>query len=72
MTPPRPGDALARLFTYFADHECRDDPLYVALCRLIAARPPPLRLLQQASATQRVPNLLLARSHPHGRWLQWL
>ena len=27
------------LFGYFADHECRDDPLYVALCRLIAERP---------------------------------
>jgi hypothetical protein len=54
---------LARLFRYFADHECRDDPLYVALCRLIAARPPLLDLLQHAYPTQRVPNLLLAALH---------
>jgi len=64
MTPPPPGvDALARRFTYFADHECHDDPLYVALCRLIAVRHPLLELLQQASAAQRVPNLLLAALH---------
>jgi len=35
----------------------------VALCRLIAGRPPLLELLQHASATQRVPNLLLAALH---------
>jgi hypothetical protein len=57
------GDALARLFGYFADHECRDDPVYVALCRLIAARPALLELLQHAPVTQRVPNLLLAALH---------
>ena len=55
--------ALAWLFGYFADHECRDDPLYVALCRLIAERPPLLQWLAQATATQRVPNLLLAALH---------
>jgi hypothetical protein len=55
--------ALARLFGYFADHECRDDPLYVALCRLIAERPTLLQWLAQAPATQRVPNLLLAALH---------
>ena len=64
MTPLASGaDALARLFRYFADHECRDDPLYVALCRLIAARPLLLDLLQHAPAVQRVPNLLLAALH---------
>lgn len=64
MAPPASGfDALARLFTHFGDHECRDDPLYVALCRLIAARAPLLELLQHAPATQRVPNLLLAALH---------
>ena len=62
-SPTSAGDALARLFTHFAAHECRDDPLYVALCRLIAARPPLLELLQHAPATQRVPNLLLAALH---------
>ena len=61
--PARGGDALARLFGYFADHECRDDPLYVVLCRLIAARPTLLGLLQRAPVTQRVPNLLLAALH---------
>ncbi|HEU5295531.1 MAG TPA: DUF2332 domain-containing protein [Burkholderiaceae bacterium] len=55
--------ALARRFTQFADHECRDDPLYVALCRLIAARPAALVLLQRAPVTQRVPNVLLAALH---------
>jgi hypothetical protein len=55
--------ALARLFGYFADHECRDDPLYVALCRLIAERSTLLQWLQQAPAMQRVPNLLLAALH---------
>jgi hypothetical protein len=64
VASPAPDiDALARLFVYFAAHECRDDPLYVALCRLIAARPAMLQLLQQASVTQRVPNLLLAALH---------
>ena len=55
--------ALARHFTYFADHEVTGDPLYVALCRLVAARPDLLELMQHAPPTQRVPNLLLASVH---------
>jgi hypothetical protein len=55
--------ALARLFEYFAAHECREDPLYVALCRSFAARPEWLALLQHAPPTQRIPNLLLAAVH---------
>lgn len=55
--------ALAKLFAYFADHEVTDDPLYVALCRHIAAQPGLLALMQHAPPTQRVPNLLLAAVH---------
>jgi hypothetical protein len=56
-------EALARLFTYFADHEVTDDPLYVALCRHAASQPELLALMQHAPPTQRVPNLLLAAVH---------
>jgi hypothetical protein len=44
----------------FADHEYRDDPLYVALCRLI----------EPAAGTVR--QMLLVLSNPYGRWLQCL
>jgi hypothetical protein len=62
---PEPVDAvaLARLFEYFALHECAHDPLYVALCRLVAGRPDLLALLGHAPPTQRTPNLLLAALH---------
>lgn len=55
--------ALARLFTHFADHEVGDDPLYAALCRLVAERPHVQAMLLHAPATQRLPNLLLAAVH---------
>jgi len=55
--------ALARLFTHFADREVNGDPLYVALCRHVAAQPDLLALMQHAPPTQRVPNLLLAAVH---------
>ena len=55
--------ALAKHFSYFADHEVTSDPLYVALCRHVAARPDLLELMQHAPPTQRVPNLLLASVH---------
>src|SRR6185503_14917277 len=55
--------ALARLFTHFADREVTGDPLYVALCRHVAAQPDLLALMQHAPPTQRVPNLLLAAVH---------
>ncbi|HET9207852.1 MAG TPA: DUF2332 domain-containing protein [Burkholderiaceae bacterium] len=57
------GAALAKHFTYFADHEVTGDPLYVALCRHVAASPDLLELMQHAPPTQRVPNLLLASVH---------
>lgn len=55
--------ALARGFIHFADHDATDDPLYVALCRHVAAQPSLLALMQRAPPTQRVPNLLLAAVH---------
>ena len=55
--------ALAKLFVHFAEHEVTDDPLYVALCRHVAAQPNLLALMQHAPLTQRVPNLLLAALH---------
>jgi hypothetical protein len=55
--------ALARGFTHFAEHDATDDPLYVALCRHVAAQPDLLTLMQHAPPTQRVPNLLLAAVH---------
>ena len=55
--------ALARLFVHFAEREVTDDPLYVALCRHIAAQPALLALMQHAPPTQRIPNLLLAAVH---------
>lgn len=59
---PYPADR-AQLFDYFAVHECAHDPLYVALCRLLAQRPAALALLDAAPRTQQRPNLLLAAIH---------
>ncbi len=50
-------------FLRFAATECGDDPLYVALCRLLAERPGALALLDSAPRTQQRPNLLLAAIH---------
>ena len=50
-------------FLRFADTECVEDPLYVALCRLLAERPDALALLDAAPRTQQRPNLLLAAIH---------
>ncbi|NRF69528.1 DUF2332 domain-containing protein [Aquincola sp. S2] len=50
-------------FLRFAETECSDDPLYVALCRLLAERPAALALLDAAPRTQQRPNLLLAAIH---------
>jgi hypothetical protein len=54
---------LSRRFEHFATHDCTGDPLYVALCRLLAERPDALALLLAAEASQRKPNLLLAALH---------
>ncbi|HSW07090.1 DUF2332 domain-containing protein [Aquabacterium sp.] len=64
-----PGDAaqtLARrqqVFERFASTECGEDPLYVALCHLLAQRPAALALLDAAPRHQQRPNLLLAAIH---------
>lgn len=55
--------ALARRFLDFAEHDCTEDALYVALCRHLAGRPHALAWLLQADASQRKPNLLLAALH---------
>lgn len=55
--------ARSRQFERFADTECHDDPLYVALCRLLAARPQALAWLDAAAPTQQRPNLWLAALH---------
>ena len=64
-----PGEATAtpdrrrRQFLHFAERECGEDPIYVALCRLLAQRPTALALLDAAPLTQQRPNLLLAAIH---------
>lgn len=55
--------ARQRQFEQFAATECTEDPLYVALCRLLAQRPAALALLDAAPPTQQRPNLLLAALH---------
>lgn len=54
---------LATQFRQFADQECTEDPLYVALCHAIADDPGLLALMRHAPPTQARPNLLLAALH---------
>ena len=54
---------MARRLVRFADDECRDEPLYDALCRIGAASPDILALMQAAAPEQRRANLLLAAVH---------
>ncbi len=61
-TAPSPAQR-QRQFERFAATECGDDPLYVALCRLLAQRPAALAWLAAAPLTQQRPNLLLAAIH---------
>jgi len=56
-------DSLAEQFLRFADRECTEDPLYVALCRAIALDEQLLALMRHAPPTQARPNLLLAALH---------
>jgi len=56
-------DALAARFRTFSDVECRDEPLYRALCDAIARDDDALGLLRVAPAEQQRPNLLLAAVH---------
>ena len=51
------------MFRHFADFECTQDLLYVAICRAVADQPELLALVAEAPATQRKPNLLLAALH---------
>ncbi|MCX2864387.1 DUF2332 domain-containing protein [Paucibacter sp. PLA-PC-4] len=53
----------AAQYRHFADVECPQDPLYVAICRSVADSPELLALMAEAPATQRRPNLLLAALH---------
>lgn len=53
----------AAQYRRFAEQECTDDPLYVAICRAIADMPELLGLMQHAPGQQARPNLLLAALH---------
>ena len=53
----------AAQFRRFADQECTDDPLYVAICHAVADDPNLLALMRHAPPTQVRPNLLLAALH---------
>jgi len=63
MMSPAEIDQLQRFFRYFAERECSNDPLYVALCHISAEEPELLSLLSEAGVKQRRPNLLLAAVH---------
>jgi hypothetical protein len=56
-------DTWAAQYRHFADFECPQDPLYVAICRAVAEAPELLALMAEAPTTQRRPNLLLAALH---------
>lgn len=62
-TSPTSAPARTAQFERFARLECPEDPLYVALCRLLATRPAALALLDAAPPVQQRPNLLLAAIH---------
>ena len=55
--------AVAEAFARFGEAECPEDPLYVALCRLVAAQPGLAAMLGEAPSEQRRPNLWLAAVH---------
>lgn len=54
---------LATFFHWFAEHECDDEPLYQALCHVVADQPALLELLAGAEREQQRPNLWLAAVH---------
>lgn len=56
-------DKLAAVFSRFAERECPEDPLYAALCRIVAEAPELRQLLQAAPRQQQRPNLWLAAVH---------
>lgn len=53
----------AAQFRRFAEVECPQDPLYVAICQAVAESPALLALMDHAPPTQARPNLLLAALH---------
>ncbi|MCV2367983.1 DUF2332 domain-containing protein [Roseateles oligotrophus] len=53
----------AQQFRRFAELECPQDPLYVAICHAVAEQAELLALMSHAPATQAKPNLLLAALH---------
>ncbi len=53
----------AQKYRQFAEIECPQDPLYVAICHAVANSPELLALMSHAPATQAKPNLLLAALH---------
>jgi hypothetical protein len=56
-------DRLAARFRHFAEAECPEEPLYQALCRIVADDAALLDLLAGASDEQQRPNLWLAAVH---------
>lgn len=62
-TAPDPRDRLAARFRHFADVECPQEPLYQAVCRIVAGDARLLDLLSGATDEQQRPNLWLAAVH---------
>ncbi|HEV8692343.1 MAG TPA: DUF2332 domain-containing protein [Ideonella sp.] len=60
---PLADHPLAALFDRCAERDFPEEPLYVALCRLIARSPRLLALVEAAPPTQRRANLILAALH---------
>ncbi len=56
-------DQWAAQYRHFAEFECPEDSLYVAICQGVAASSELLALMAEAPPTQRRPNLLLAALH---------
>ena len=66
MSPMNAPPDLARLaegFDVFGRTHCGQEPVYAALCAMLAREPERLRVLERADPTQRRPNLLLAAVH---------
>jgi hypothetical protein len=61
--PLSPSAELAQRFRHFAEVECPEEPLYQALCRIVAADPSLLLMLEAAPPQQQRPNLWLAAVH---------
>ncbi|WP_428503231.1 DUF2332 domain-containing protein [Roseateles sp.] len=64
LTPSTGLQHWARQYRQFAAQECPNDPLYVALCLIVADSPELLALMAHVRAQQQArPNLLLAALH---------